>query len=178
MLGKKKRPLDANELYDYAIRLLGGRALSSGEVREKLRQRAAQPLDADAAMAKLKEYGFLDDERFAENFAAARRDTQGFGRFRVTQDLRKRRIAPAVAGKATTDAFAEVDEAEHARRFLERKYRGKDPAQFFSEDKNLASAYRRLRVAGFGSSIAIRVLKEYAKSAVDLESLENEEPIE
>ena len=178
MLGKKKRNLDVDGLYDYAIRLLGGRALSSGEVREKLRQRAADPADVEPAMSKLKEYGFLNDARFAENYAAARRDNQGFGQFRVTQDLRKRRVAPPVAGKAASDAFAEVDEASHARRYLERKYRGKDPAQFFAEEKNLASAYRRLRVAGFSSGVAIRVLKEFAKNTTELESLENEEPSE
>lgn len=178
MLGKKKPALTAGELYDYAVRLLGGRSLSSGEVREKLRRRAADPADVDSAMMRLKEYRFLDDARFAEGFAASRRDNQGFGQFRVTQDLRKRRVAPAVAGKAASEAFAQVDEAAHARQYLERKYRGKDPAQFFAEEKNVASAYRRLRVAGFGSSIAIRVLKEYAKTASDLESLENEEPSE
>lgn len=178
MLGKKKQALDREGLYAYAVQTLSGRAHSSGELREKLRRRAADPADVEPLIARLRELKFLDDARFAESFAAARRDNQGFGQFRVTQDLRKRRVAPAVAGKAASEAFAEVDEAEHARRYLERKYRGKDAATFFAEDKNLASAYRRLRVAGFGSSVAIRVLKEYAKNAADIDSLENEEPSE
>lgn len=177
MLGGKKRPLSGDELYDYAIRLLGGRALSSAEVREKLRARAADPANVDAAIRRLKEYGFLDDARFAENFAAARRDNQGFGQFRVTQDLRKRRVAPSVAAKAASEAFAEVDELAHARRYLERKYRGQDAA-FFSQDKNVASAYRRLRAAGFGSSVAIRALRDYAKNAEVLDALASEEPSE
>lgn len=175
---KKKRSLTGDELYGYAIRLLGARALSSAEVREKLRARAAGAADVDAVLRKLNEYGFLDDARFAEHFAAARRDNQGFGRFRVTQDLRKRRVAPALAEKAAAEAFAEVDELEQARRYLERKYRGKDAAAFFAEQKHLASAYRRLRLAGFGSAAAIRVLKQYTKDAAALESLETEEPSE
>lgn len=178
MRGAKKRPLSGDELYDYAIRLLGGRALSSAEVREKLRARSADPANVDAAIRRLKEYGFLDDARFAENFAAARRDNQGFGQFRVTQDLRKRRVAPSVAAKAASEAFAEVDELAHARRYLERKYRGQDAAAFFSQDKNVASAYRRLRAAGFGSSVAIRALKDHAKNAELLDALASEEPSE
>jgi regulatory protein len=174
----KKRQLDADALYDYAIRLLGARALSAGEVRERLLRRAANPDAVEPAIRKLKEYGFLDDARFAENFAAARRDNQAFGPFRVTQDLRKRRVAPALASEAARQAFAEIDEAAQARRYLERKYRGKDPAQFFAEEKNLAAAYRRLRMAGFGSGVAIGVLKQFAKNAAELESLEDGEPSE
>lgn len=178
MRGGKKHSLSGEELYNYAIRLLGARALSSAEVREKLRARSADAAAIDAAVSRLKECGFLDDARFAENFAAARRDNQGFGEFRVTQELRKRRVAPAVAAKAASEAFAEVDELAHARRYLERKYRGQDASAFFSQEKNLASAYRRLRAAGFGSSVAIRALKDHAKNAELLEALASEEPSE
>ena len=177
MLGRKKRALEESELYDYAVRLLSGRALSSGEVREKLRQRAVPDADVESVIAKLKEFGFLNDERFAEGFATARRDNQGFGKFRVSQDLRKRRVAQTVAERATADAYSEVDEAEQAKKYLERKFRGKDLPQFLAIEKNAAAAYRRLRTAGFGSGIAIRLLKQYTRSAGDLESLENEEPI-
>lgn len=176
MLGRKKRTLNDGELYDYAVRLLGGRSLSSGEVREKLRQRALPDADVDAVIRKLKEYRFLDDDRFAEGYAAARRDNQGFGKFRVNQDLRKRRVAQTVAERATTEAFSQVDETEQAKQYLERKFRGKDLPQFLAVEKNAASAYRRLRTAGFGSAVVIRLLKQYAQSADDLESLENEEP--
>ncbi len=178
MLGRKKPVLDLEGLYNYAVRLLSGRALSSGEVREKLRQRAADAADVDGVIARLKDYKFLDDTRFAEGFAAARRDNQGLGQFRVTQDLRKRRVAPALAEKASADAYSEVDETAQARQFIERKYRAKDLPTFLAVEKNMASAYRRLRTAGFSSGIAIRVLKDFTRSAEALESLENEEPIE
>jgi hypothetical protein len=42
------------------------------------------------------------------------------------------------------------------------------------DEKHLASAYRKLRYAGFGSGNAIRVLKRYAERADELESLEDE----
>jgi len=53
--------------------------------------------------------------------------------------------------------------------FLARKYRGKNLAELLAEEKHLASAYRRLRTAGFGAGNSIRVLKRYAAQADLLE---------
>lgn len=174
MLGRKKLKLSEEELYNYAVRLLTGRALSVGEVREKLKTRAEEGADIDSILARLREYKFIDDQRFAENYASARRDNEGFGRFRVMQDLRKRRVAPALAEKASVEAFAEVDETEQAAQFLERKYRSKNLPVFLAEEKNAASAYRRLRMAGFSSGTVIRLLKRYTQRADELEGIENE----
>jgi regulatory protein len=161
--------LDAESLYDHAARLLSGRALSAAELRRKLQERAAQPEDAARTISRLKEAGFLDDERFAESFAASRRDGMGFGRFRVAQELKKRRVPPALADEAVKAAYAEVNEEELAAQFIERRMRGRD----MKDEKNLASAYRRLRTAGFGSATAIRVLRRYSARAAELESLED-----
>jgi hypothetical protein len=57
--------------------------------------------------------------------------------------------------------------------YIARKYRGKDLAGHFSEQKNVLSAFRRLRMAGFSSGSAIRVLKRYAADADELESAED-----
>src|SRR3954451_12353396 len=94
---RKSRPLDADALWSYALKVLSGRAHSIGELREKLRRRAERTADIDDIVARLKEHGYLDDRRFAEGYAAARLSNQGFGRGRVIQDLRQRRVAPALA---------------------------------------------------------------------------------
>ncbi len=158
----------------YALRALSGRALSISELRERLRKRAEDPADAESVMAKLKDAGYLDDRRFAESFALSRKDSQGFGRMRVIRDLRQRRVAPAVADKAVAEVYAGSDETEMIGDFLERKYRGKDLAAFLSEDRNLMSAFRRLRHAGFSAGASIRVLKRYAAKADELDGMETE----
>lgn len=148
--------------------------MSVGEIRQKLNRRAEEGADVNAVIARLKEYNFIDDARFAEHFAAARRDNEGFGQFRVMQDLRKRHISPALAEKASGDAFSEVDETEQAAQYLERKYRSKNLPEFLSEEKNAAAAYRRLRMAGFSSGTVIRLLKRYTQRADELEGMEDE----
>ena len=60
-------------------------------------------------------------------------------------------------------AFSGTDEPQLIEQFLKRKYRNIDLRQFLQEEKNLASAYRRLRTAGFGSGSAIAVLKRYSQ---------------
>ena len=89
---RSKVKLDEAALFDYALKVLGGRASSSGEMREKLRSRAQLLSDADAVIAKLKEYGYLNDKKFAEHYAARRLENEGFGRNRVLSDLRTRRV--------------------------------------------------------------------------------------
>jgi regulatory protein len=160
---------------EFALRALSGRALSTSELRERLRKRAAGAADVDAVIAKLKDAGYLDDRRFAESFASARKENQGFGRMRVIRDLRQRRVAPGLAEKAADQAFEGSDEAQLVGRYLERKYRNVELASYLSEDKNLAAAFRRLRHAGFSAATSIRVLKRYAAKADELEAMESEQ---
>jgi regulatory protein len=173
---RKVKPLDAEALVNYALRLLGGRAYSTGELREKLRQRAERPESVDEVLSKLKGMGYLDDRRFAENYAAARLENEGFGKMRVLRDLRQRRVAPNLAEQVTERTFQSTDETELIEAFLKRKFRGKQLSTFLKDEKNLAAAFRRLRYAGFSAGASIRVLKRYASQAEELEGMETDEP--
>jgi regulatory protein len=173
---RKSKLLDAEALLNYALRLLGGRAYSMGELREKMRQRAERAESVDGVIAKLKETGYLDDRKFAENYAAARLENQGFGKMRVLRDLRQRRVAPQLAEKVTEQTFQSTDEIELIEAFLKRKFRGKQLGPFLKDPKNLAAAFRRLRYAGFSSGTSIRVLKRYSSQAEELDGLETDEP--
>ena len=165
--------LDENGLLRYAAQALSARALSIGELREKLKRRAEDPEDVDRVLARLKESGYLNDQRFAELYAGWRRDDGGFGKTRVLRDLMSRRVAPAVAKQAAEAAFKETDEVSMIEAFLARKYRGKDLGALLKEEKHLASAYRKLRLAGFSTGNSVKVLKRYSEQA---EQLEDDEP--
>jgi regulatory protein len=166
---RKSPKLDENSLWEYALRALSQRAHSAGEIRQKLLKRAQSIQDTDAVLAKLREYGMVDDRRFSEAFASTRLQNDGFGRFRVLNDLRRKRVAPAVADAAVNRAFTGTDESQLIEQYLKRKYRNIDLGQFLKQEKNLASAYRRLRTAGFGSGSAIAALKRYSQRVEDWE---------
>jgi regulatory protein len=178
MAKRQPQPLDREKLLNVALRALGGRAHSAGELRDKLRRRAQSDEDVDAVLAKLREAGYLNDRRFAENFASARLQNQGLGKMRVLRDLRQRRVAPKLAEQVTEKTYEQTDEAHLIEEFLRRKFRGKELSTFLSEEKNMAGAFRRLRYAGFSAGQSIRVLKRFASQpevAEVLDVLEGEE---
>src|SRR6202050_853346 len=126
MAKRQPQPLDRDKLLNVALRALGGRAHSSGELREKLRRRAQSSEDVDAVLAKLKEAGYLNDRHFAENYAAARLKSQGRGKIRVLRDRVQRRVAPKLAEQVTEQTYQKTNEADLIEEFLRRKFRGKD----------------------------------------------------
>jgi regulatory protein len=168
----KPRLLDDDALWAYAVRLLAGRAHSQGELREKLRRRAARAGAVDEAMARLKEDGYLDDRKFAEGFAAARLANDKLGRGRVIRDLRQRRVAPALAEQTVHQVYRNVNEEALIEDWVRRKYRLTPPQKLFREDKDMAAAYRRLLHAGFRAGDILRVLKRFARNPELLETFE------
>lgn len=167
-----KRRLNPDELWSYAVKALSSRAYSSGDLRRKLAERAEGAQDADSTILRLKECGYLNDSRFAENFASARLENQGLGKTRVLRDLRQRRVPGTLAQNAVQQIYAETDEIQLIESFIERKIH---PKESFADQKDLATAYRRLIRAGFRSGNIIQVLKRLSK---DQEALDRFEPPE
>ena len=83
---KPPAPLDIEGLLAYSARVLTARAQTTSELRQKLTRRAAQPGDVDEVIRRLKENGYLNDQRFAESFANWRRDNDGVGKTKVVRD--------------------------------------------------------------------------------------------
>jgi regulatory protein len=169
---KRKKLLDVAALWDYALKSAGARAQSTGEMRSKLRQRAERPEDVETTIEKLKEYGFLNDQRYAENFASARLENDGFGKQRALRDLAQKRVAPAVAEGAVQQVYTGQDETALIEAFIRRRYRNADREKLFQQDKDLASAFRRLRVAGFQTGSIIKVLRRFAAKPELLDAAE------
>ncbi len=172
------RHLNSEDLWNYALRALGGRAHSTGEMREKLGRRAEKAEDVESVLARLKQSKYLDDRQFAEAYASARLANERFGKTRVLLDLRHRRVAPALAEKTVDAVYQDIDESALIEEWIRRKYRASPREGLFQEDKDLASAYRRLLRAGFRTGEIIRVLKKFAKNPQLLDSFEPPEETE
>jgi regulatory protein len=175
----KRKRLDSDGLWQYALKALGGRAQSTGELRERLRMRAENIMDVDSVLARLKDLGYLNDKRFAEGYAAARLANDKLGSNRVVQDLRRRRVAPVLAETTVQQTYQDVDEVALIEAYIRRKYRMTEREGLFGDEKDLGSAYRRLARAGFRSGEIIRVLKRFAKDPDLMDAFEPpEEPVD
>ncbi len=168
---KPRRPAKLGEdaLWDHALKQLSRRAHSANELKGKLLQRADEPATVAAVMRKLLEYGYTDDQKFSESFASSRLQNEGFGKFRVLRDLQAKRVSSGVAQQAVAKIFEDADEKELIDAYLARKYRSVVLHDFLQLDKNVASAYRRLRTAGFSSSATLAALKRHGQRAADWE---------
>ena len=148
--------VDADSLYETAVRALSRGARSSGEIRQLLAKKKASKPDMDAVLKRLRENGYLDDARFARSFVAARLEDRLQGKARVRRDLAARRVRPDLIQQAVEQTYKEVDEGELLRQYIRRKLRFAHPPE---KPSAVATLYRRLLRAGFRSDTIVRELK-------------------
>ncbi len=108
-----------------ALWLLGYRARSCHELRERLLGKGFTTTDVDELIVRLTEVGLLDDERFARDFIRYHTRAHPLGRFGLLRELRMKGIADELAKKVLeeelpTDAEAELA-IETIKRILNRK---------------------------------------------------------
>jgi SOS response regulatory protein OraA/RecX len=158
----RPRKLDSEaELYDVALRALMRRAHSIHEMQQKLARRTDNELLVRVVMARLKENGQLDDERYAQQFTQNRMQTRKQGQFRIARELRTRGVPDRLITSALEESATQTDARTTVRQRIERKlksYRGSKTAEKI-DDKKIASIYGSLLRAGFPSDMIRRELK-------------------
>jgi len=107
-----------------ALRLLARRGRSAAEIAERLRLKGFGPQDIDAALARCRQLGYLDDARFAhERARELMRGGRAVGR-RILADLQRRGIDEALANAAMTAATEEFGEATMLADLQRRRFPG------------------------------------------------------
>jgi regulatory protein len=169
--GKPREFLNENGLYDYAVKALGRRMRTEVELHRLMSARVEPGERGEAVIrnviARLKEYGFLNDAAFAETFARLRQENEKFGSRRVRQDLKMKGIKADLVEEALDARYGATDEEALARQHLERK-RIKKP----ENEKETARIMRRLVAAGFSTGVIYKILRNWdvpdeALSALD-----------
>src|SRR5580658_1877893 len=166
---KPRPPLDEPALLDYAVKSLSAKMKSVRDLRRKLADRAA-PETVDKVLARLKDLGYLSDERFAAEFTRSRQENDKFGRRRVQQQLFQKGIASELSNQTLTAAYQDVDEFALAKQYVQRK-RMKPPAN----EKETARAMRRLIAAGFTPKTVWKVLRNWGAEVEEVDVVEGEE---
>jgi regulatory protein len=126
--GPPSAPLTPEErrhrVFQRAIKLLAARSRSVAELSELLLQTSgATKRVVDEVMARLREYGYLDDERFAFGYASLKLRQRPLGRQRLKRDLAMKKVDKAVIDGALDLVFAEVSEEEQINRAIEKRIR-------------------------------------------------------
>lgn len=106
-----------------AYRYLTIRSRSRYEVEQKLRDREFPPSHIASVIDHLDRLGYLDDRKFAAQWAAGRVRTRGFGRRRLEQELRTKGISRELIKETLQGLFEEEPELDVARREAKKKLR-------------------------------------------------------
>lgn len=90
---KEKKVLNFEETKDKALRLLEFRSHSEFELKEKLKRAGAVEENIDTVIEFCREYGFINDERYAKGKAAELQKLKKYGKRRIVQELRYKGIS-------------------------------------------------------------------------------------
>lgn len=131
-----------------ALRLLAHRPRAVVELTRRLRQKGYAPEAIDGAIAKLREWHYLDDGDFARRWVEARQTHRPRSARLLTQELRQKGVDTETISEALDDA--DLDERADALRLAQQKaptYAGLPPEV---QQRRLASFLAR---RGYGYDI-------------------------
>ena len=149
------------------------RAHSIHEMKQYLKARAENAEDAAAVLQRLKEQNYLDDARYARDYARSHAQSRRQGKFRIARELRARGVPDRHIEAALEAIFTETDEKALVRSRIERKLRfarrllaAPDGQQIRAplDEKLRASIYRSLLRAGFSADTIRTELRTLTKT--------------
>lgn len=154
---------DDQELYAAALRALMRRAHSIHEMKEYLARRAEEKDAIGQVIARLREQNYLDDAKFALEYARQHAQSRGQGRFRIARELRARGVPDQHIEAALETIFADTDEAAAVRKRIARLF-GRVKGRI--GQRKIASAYRSLLRAGFSADVIRAELRAATRADV------------
>jgi regulatory protein len=102
-----------------------------------LEGRGATSPVVEAVIERLREYGYLDDARFAHGYASLRVQQQPIGRQRLERDLRMKQLDKTTVDAALDQVFETTPEEELVDRAIERRIRLRGRPKTRAEAKKL-----------------------------------------
>ncbi|MFT3900228.1 MAG: regulatory protein RecX [Gordonia sp. (in: high G+C Gram-positive bacteria)] len=173
--GTETAPVDPDgrrkvSAWDAALRLLGVRARSRSEIRERLVKRGFTADEIDACLARLDKHHLLDDEEFAREWVRSRGEYSRRGSVGLRHELRAKGVDETVVAAA----LAEVDPDDERRRATELVERKLSSTKADLGEREVRDSMTRrltgmLLRRGFPQGVAIDVVREqvrrYSESA-------------
>src|SRR3712207_2556750 len=146
---RPRRPMDPEKArartLQRAVKLLAAKPRSVAELRERLLEKEWATEEAvEYALGKLKEYGYLDDERFAFGFASYRVRQKPLGRQRLARDLQTKKVSKETAAAALELVYQETPEEQLIERAIEKRVRLRGRPKTRQETKSLYDHLLRL----------------------------------
>jgi regulatory protein len=155
--------------FDRAVKLLAAKPRSIAELRERLlATRGTTKAAVEAVIARLREYGYLDDERYASGYASLKVRQRPVGRQRLQRALRMKKVEQSVADEALDLVFTETPEDQLIDRAIEKRIRLRGRPQSREDAKKL---FDHLLRQGFAFELVSEKVRRACSAEIDDESI-------
>jgi regulatory protein len=152
------RRTESERAIDLAYKAVGRRDLTVAEMRAGLERKHVSPEAIDDAVAELEGTGFLDDARYALQFAEDKRELEQWGTERITRDLRRRGVALEHIDAAVS-THSRDSEIRTALLLLEQRY----PVAP-CDDRERDRAWQMLVRRGYAPELAYDAIRAYERA--------------
>jgi len=152
-------------VFQRAGKLLAAKQRSVEELRERLLEgRGATKAVVEEVIERLREYGYLDDARFAQSYASLRVQQRPIGRQRLERDLWLKKIDKPTIEAALDQVFEVMPESDLINRALEKRIRLRGRPKTRAEAKKL---FDHLLRQGFAFDLVSEKVRAVSKGDVD-----------
>jgi regulatory protein len=129
-----------------------------------LEGRGATKTIVESVIERLREYGYLDDARFAHSYASLRVQQRPVGRQKLQRDLWLKKIDKKTADTALDQVFEAMPEDEMIDRAIEKRIRLRGKPKTRAEAKNL---FDHLLRQGFAFELVSEKVRAVLKRDVE-----------
>ena len=146
-----KQTVSVRRAYNYAVNLLSRRDHSERELMTKLSQKGYSD-GAEEAIRKLRDSGYVSDERFARLYVRELQTFKKYGKRRIEQELYRKGVDREIISQVIEET--NFDESELVS-LIQRKY-----SRYLSDEKGVAKTINGLLRMGYSYGEIRSALKE------------------
>jgi regulatory protein len=148
-----------------AIKLLAAKPRAIAELRERLLEKKwTDEETVGAVLEKLCEYGYLNDQQFAEGYAAFHLRQKPVGRQRLQRALALKKVDKETADEAIEQVLRETSEEKLISLVIEKRVRLRGKPSTREETRKL---FDHLLRRGFPYDLVIQKVRELSSAALD-----------
>ena len=159
-------PAKARErVFQRAAKLLAAKQRSVEGLRERLLAgRGATKTNVEEVIARLREYGYLDDAKFAQSYASLRLRERPIGRRLLQRDLSLKKVDKQAAESALDEVFESSPEDQLIDRAIAKRVRLRGKPKTREDAKKL---FDHLLRQGFDFELVSEKVRSLRKSESD-----------
>lgn len=154
--------------------MLARRPYSIAELRRALEKKCPEKEQIDAAIVRLREIGYLDDQKFAEQYAYSLAQNRAFGPHRLRRELKVKLVNYKEIESAVEHAYQETPAHALLEKALDKKVRSLRLPLTRARFHSLCQGLMRLGFNAGDIIKAVRARPELAPVADDYEPVDLE----